>query len=130
MDDPTQSALDALSEKATQGEWEYFCDRCYFDMWCVRKVGERTFGAGFHVMTAEEARGLHDLLNATPDPAAIAAAEARGREAERADVAAWLRASADAHGIPGLMDRLDHIALAIERRAYERGEHLTKESGQ
>ena len=45
-------------------EWETFCDRSYYDMWCVRRVGERTFGQGFHVMSQGEAEALRDLLNA------------------------------------------------------------------
>ena len=44
-------------------QWETFCDHSYYDMWCVRKVGDRTFGQGFHLMRQEEAQSLCDLLN-------------------------------------------------------------------
>jgi hypothetical protein len=31
-------------------------------MYCVRPVGERRFGCGFHLMHEEEAKGLAELL--------------------------------------------------------------------
>lgn len=43
--------------------WEAFCDTSYFDMWCVRKVGEKTFGQGFHLVNKEGAEQLRDYLN-------------------------------------------------------------------
>lgn len=43
--------------------WECFADRSYFDMWCVRQVGERDFRRSFHLVNADEAQGLCDLLN-------------------------------------------------------------------
>lgn len=46
--------------------WETFCDRSYYDLWCVRRVGERMFGQGFHVMSAIEAIALAELLNSRP----------------------------------------------------------------
>lgn len=36
-------------------KWEIFCDAAYYDMWCVRKVGDLIFGQGFHVMSKDEA---------------------------------------------------------------------------
>ena len=52
--------------------WETFHDHSYFDMWCVRKVGEREFGRGFHLMNGDEGKGLCDLLNTlTPPPSAL-----------------------------------------------------------
>lgn len=48
----------------TEQVWECFQDAAYFDMWCVRQVKDRAFGSGFHLVNAEEAEGLRDLLNA------------------------------------------------------------------
>ena len=47
--------------------WECFQDASYYDMWCVRRVDDRTFGQGFHMIRAEEARALCDLLNTRTD---------------------------------------------------------------
>lgn len=47
--------------------WECFCDTSYFDMWCVRKVGERRFGHGFHLVNGDQAQGLCDLLSKQAD---------------------------------------------------------------
>lgn len=44
-------------------EWECFSDPAYFDLWCVRRVGEREFGSGFHLVNGGEATDLCDLLN-------------------------------------------------------------------
>ena len=44
--------------------WECFADPSYFDMWCVREIGERQFGKSFHLVNGDEAQGLCDLLNA------------------------------------------------------------------
>lgn len=43
--------------------WECFSDRSYFDMWCVREVGERDFRRSFHLFSGDEAKGLCELLN-------------------------------------------------------------------
>lgn len=43
--------------------WETFCDVCYYDLWCVRRIKERKFGEGFHMISKEEAHALCDLLN-------------------------------------------------------------------
>lgn len=56
----TADTLDALLADQT---WEAFCDTSYFDMWCVRKVGDRTFGSGFHLVNKEGAEQLRDYLN-------------------------------------------------------------------
>lgn len=48
--------------------WETFCDRSYYDLWCVRRGGERTFGAGFHLTSAIEAIALAELLNSLTAP--------------------------------------------------------------
>lgn len=42
--------------------WEAFRDAAYFNMWCVRPVGERQFGRGFHLVNGDEAKDLADLL--------------------------------------------------------------------
>lgn len=62
-------------ELIEQGPWECFRDASYYDMWCVRRVHDRTFGHGFHLMQGEEAAALRDLLNAHSRER-IAAAEA------------------------------------------------------
>jgi hypothetical protein len=43
--------------------WEYFKDEAYFDLWCVRPVGETRFGVGFHVTNGNEAELLKRTLN-------------------------------------------------------------------
>lgn len=43
--------------------WETFCDAAYYDLWCVRQVGQRKFGEGYHVQSEDEARHLCDTLN-------------------------------------------------------------------
>jgi hypothetical protein len=50
--------------------WECFSDAGYFDMWCVRPVGSRKFGEGFHVINEANARPLCDFLNriGAPNP--------------------------------------------------------------
>jgi hypothetical protein len=50
--------------------WECFQDAAYYDMWCVRHTGERTFGQGFHLIRGEEAQALCDMLNTRPAPEA------------------------------------------------------------
>lgn len=43
--------------------YECFRDASYYDMWCVRRVNDREFGKGFHLVNGEEAAALRDLLN-------------------------------------------------------------------
>ena len=47
--------------------WETFSDVAYYDMWCVREVGERRWGHSFHMADEVEARGLVGILNTRPD---------------------------------------------------------------
>lgn len=53
--------------------WEHFRDESYFDLWCVRPTGEKTFGVGFHVSTEAEAIALVETLagKASPRPEAV-----------------------------------------------------------
>lgn len=44
-------------------QWEYFCDRSYYDMWAVRPSDEKRWGYCFHLSNNEEAEGLCSLLN-------------------------------------------------------------------
>ena len=44
-------------------KWECFSDPSYFDQWCVRRIGEREFGYGFHLPSRAEAMGLCGILN-------------------------------------------------------------------
>lgn len=62
----TRAAGEAAGAPVVTQAWEAFCDHSYYDMWCVRKVGDRTFGQGFHVMRQDEAYALRDLLNTLP----------------------------------------------------------------
>ena len=48
----------------TAGMWEIFRDEAYFGMWCVREIGERRFGAAFHVSSEVEAEELRAALTA------------------------------------------------------------------
>lgn len=43
--------------------WECFGDAAYFDMWCVRQCGSRTFGEGYHLVNRAEAEHLCETLN-------------------------------------------------------------------
>ena len=62
--------------------YEAFCDASYYDMWCVRPVGERTFGAGFHVLNEKSATELKAHLEAAQSEIATLRADlARAREA-------------------------------------------------
>lgn len=44
-------------------KWECFHDPAYYDMWCVRKVGESDFNKTIHVVTKSEAEYLTNFLN-------------------------------------------------------------------
>lgn len=50
--------------------WECFQDASYYDMWCVRRTDDRTFGEGFHLIRGEEAAALCELLNTLHQPEA------------------------------------------------------------
>ncbi len=43
--------------------WECFSDVSYFDMWCVRRVGEKCFGHSFHVVNEKSAKELIRALS-------------------------------------------------------------------
>lgn len=43
-------------------EWEIFCDTSYFDMWCLRPVGETRWGGGVHVISREGAENVRDFV--------------------------------------------------------------------
>lgn len=60
----TDQAIEAAAE------WECFSDPAYYDMWCVRQIGSRTFGEGFHLVNGDEAEMLCRFLNARDFPAA------------------------------------------------------------
>lgn len=48
--------------------WETFRDEAYYDMWCVRRVGDTEFGQGFHVASKDEAEALVALLSSPSVP--------------------------------------------------------------
>ena len=56
-----------MTETHTRLPYECFQDRSYYDMWCVRRVNEREWGKGFHLVNGEEAAALRDLLNTRTD---------------------------------------------------------------
>ena len=56
-----------MTETHTPLPYECFQDRSYYDMWCVRRVNEREWGKGFHLVNGEEAAALRDLLNTRTD---------------------------------------------------------------
>lgn len=89
--------------------WECFCDRSYFDTWCVRQVGKmQVFGAGFHLVNEDEAQVLCNMLNSTE------AAINEAAQNERAGIVAWLRNH----------KAFSHIGGGFMADAIERGEHL------
>ena len=45
------------------GDWEYFCDPCDYDLWKVRRKGNRTFGSGITVVNKKSAEELATLLD-------------------------------------------------------------------
>lgn len=108
-----------MSSDVTQTEaWECFQDSSYYDMWCVRQVGDRTFGSGFHLMRGEEAIALRDLLNQRADAqvepvaaqdvaALVSALEAIAAEAEREN-GSWVHLKR---------------CIAVQARAALGGEH-------
>jgi hypothetical protein len=106
MTTPSKAAMDAARP------WECFQDPSYYDMWCVRQAHDRTFGQGFHLVRGEEAKALCDMLNAIA--AHRIAAEQRGREAERAEICAWLRDQS-----PCKLQSAGYLADAIEARSNE-----------
>jgi hypothetical protein len=68
----------------SEEHYEAFCDAAYFDMWCVRRIGERTFGQGFHVINQDSALALKDELEALQARIAQLEAELAGAREELA----------------------------------------------
>lgn len=58
---PEQIPPEVVQEASADG-WECFRDSAYFDLWCVRQVGARAFGTGFHLNDEREANALAALL--------------------------------------------------------------------
>ena len=56
-----------MTETHTPLPYECFQDRSYYDMWFVRRVNEREWGKGFHLVNGEEAAALRDMLNTRAD---------------------------------------------------------------
>jgi hypothetical protein len=111
MTDTTQSALDAL--EVTQAD-RMLIEAIINDYHTTRLAGSDYVTHILGKPRTQRAFARHRI-------AAIAAAEARGRAAERADVVWWLRMLA----VMRAMQNPSQLADAIER-----GEHLAKESGQ
>ena len=53
---------DSVSADDVKHGWEIFCDASYFDMWCVRPVDEKRWGAGIHVVNRDGAEAARDYL--------------------------------------------------------------------
>lgn len=83
------------------GAWEYFCDASYFDLWCVRRVGERTFGQGFHVASSIAAKELAEELARIDAESAETIEQLRTKLADAK--AALLNLANDYRGYPHLM---------------------------
>lgn len=45
------------------GDWEYFSDPCDYDLWKVRRKGNRKFGSGITVVNKKSAEELAILLD-------------------------------------------------------------------
>jgi hypothetical protein len=43
-------------------KWECFRDTAYYDMYCVRLIGDKAFGLRFHLVNEDEAQALAGLL--------------------------------------------------------------------
>ena len=54
--------MDKVTVTDEKDGWEIFSDTSYFDMWCVRPVGEKRWGAGFHVVSRDGAEAARDYL--------------------------------------------------------------------
>ena len=110
-----------LAEQLKALAWECFSDAAYYDMWCVRQVGERTFGQGFHLVTCEEAKALCDMLNARSDgwrdgvEAAAKLCEQWRDENKSSAAKARNRGSND----PGMADMLEGAAIECNALAGE-----------
>lgn len=63
VSDTLRHENDCLQARIAAGPWECFRDPSYYDMWLVRRVDDRAFGAGFHLINGDEAAALRDLLN-------------------------------------------------------------------
>ena len=112
--DAAQAALTAImGEGDGLEQWECFCDAAYFDMWCVREVGERRFGHGFHLVNGEEARGLCDHLNEQARHRSTAAAAERARIV--ATLGEWLDNYQDEADHWPVLDDMRDLLAAIER---------------
>lgn len=65
-----RAALSALpaAAGAGEGEYEFFRDPAYYDMWAVRAKGSASFNDTIHVATEQEAARLASLLSRRPVP--------------------------------------------------------------
>jgi hypothetical protein len=59
-------ALEPVKASPEVQAWEAFCDASYYYMWCVRPVGETTFGKGYHLINGDEAKDLAARLSTLP----------------------------------------------------------------
>lgn len=46
-------------------KWEIFCDTSYYDLWCMRPVGDKDFNSplSFHFAKKEDAEALLEIVN-------------------------------------------------------------------
>lgn len=67
-----------MTDEVRQEAWECFLDAGYYDLWCVRRVGEREFGQGFHLVNGKEAEALCAFLTTETSPLRTRIAELEG----------------------------------------------------
>lgn len=51
-----------MSNDVTDADWEIFQDHSYFDLWCLRPLGERQWGAGVHFLNKDGAEAARDFI--------------------------------------------------------------------
>lgn len=99
-----------MQDNVKQG-WEIFCDTSYFDMWCIRKEGDKRWGAGVHVVNQDGAEAVRDyILASTAQPEVKALVEAVERSAKMIDKAASAAVDQDS---PALAEALDNIEFRL-----------------
>lgn len=106
----TQEAGAPGLERLTD-DWEMFSDAAYYDMWCVRRVGNAAFGEGFHVASKGEAEALVALLSS---PSAVVIDEAMESRAWNCDEwPEWLwKIVGDANDVADRLDMSSEQAMA------------------
>jgi regulator of replication initiation timing len=118
--------------QVTPDFYEAFCDVAYFDMWCVRRKGERTFGQGFYVLneaSALELKGeLETLATATAKLEADNAALRAENEALRElleDIRPYVLFATESSIHPNSDPKSDYAQMVVAERSLARIDALT-----